>query len=166
MNLMYPTSTREPQCAGIGCTITTTYTISQSLPMGTWETLQTMGMRAEVRTGQPAPNPQMRLKGVSVAIVLGARESRVHGEGPQLIRCLKVPLRLCIPRNLGWRRKGNEGKGPDRRSPCAVKVCAAVRDVGYLVQPGEVRRETSGPSDSPEGESRRGQEHVREAGDT
>jgi hypothetical protein len=39
-------------------------------------------MGAEVRAGQPAPNPQMRVKGVSVAIVLGARESRVHGEGP------------------------------------------------------------------------------------
>jgi hypothetical protein len=55
---------------------------------------------------------------------------------------------------------------PKRPAPTLLKGCAAVHDVGYLVQPGEVRRETSGPSDSPEGESRRGQEHVREAGDT
>jgi hypothetical protein len=34
----------------------------------------------------------MRQKGVSVAIVVGARESRVHGEGPQLIGSLVATL--------------------------------------------------------------------------
>jgi hypothetical protein len=35
---------------------------------------------AEVRTGKPAPKPRMRPKGVSVAIVVGGRESHVQGE--------------------------------------------------------------------------------------
>jgi hypothetical protein len=34
----------------------------------------------------------MSLGGVSVAIVVGARESRVHGEGPQLIGGLVATL--------------------------------------------------------------------------
>ena len=34
-------------------------------------------------TGKPVTNPPMSWGGVSVVIVLGARESRVHGEGPQ-----------------------------------------------------------------------------------
>ncbi len=33
------------------------------------------------------PNPRTRLKGVSVAIVLSIRESRIQGEGPQPERC-------------------------------------------------------------------------------
>jgi hypothetical protein len=41
-----------------------------------------MVTRAEVVRGQPRRKPRMRLKEVSVAIVVGARESRVHGEGP------------------------------------------------------------------------------------
>src|SRR5215831_20669288 len=49
-------------------------------------------------------------------------------------------------------------------APCAVKVCAAGRGAESLMQSGEVRREASGSSDLPEGESRRGQEHVGEAG--
>jgi hypothetical protein len=51
--------------------------------MGTWETLQAMIRRAEVRMWKHTPNPPMRLKGVSVAIVVGARESRAQGEGLQ-----------------------------------------------------------------------------------
>jgi hypothetical protein len=46
----------------------------------------------------------------------------------------------------------------------AVKECAAGRGAESLTQSGEVRRETSGSSDLPEGESRRGQEHAGEAG--
>jgi hypothetical protein len=44
---------------------------------------------AEVRTGQSVPNPRMRLEGVSVAIVLGGRESRPHGEGPHRERWVR-----------------------------------------------------------------------------
>src|SRR5262249_20491175 len=50
------------------------------------------------------------------------------------------------------------------REPYEVKVCAAVRGTESLTQSREVRRETSGPSDSPKGESQRGQEHVGKAG--
>src|SRR6266487_1269162 len=50
------------------------------------------------------------------------------------------------------------------REPYTPKGCAAVRGTESLTQSREVRRETSGPSDSPEGESRRGQEHVGKAG--
>jgi hypothetical protein len=42
MNLIYPVPTEEPRYAGIGCRITTTYTISLSPPMGTWEILPTV----------------------------------------------------------------------------------------------------------------------------
>jgi hypothetical protein len=44
---------------------------------------------AEVRTGQPVPNPRMRLEGVSVAIVLSAWESHVQGEGPHRERLVR-----------------------------------------------------------------------------
>src|SRR5262249_47984156 len=52
------------------------------------------------------------------------------------------------------------------REPYEAKVCAAVRGTESLTQSREVRREASGPSDSPEGESQRGQEHVGKAGGT
>ena len=50
------------------------------------------------------------------------------------------------------------------REPDEAKVCAAGRGAESLTQSGEGRREASGSSDLPEGESRRGQEHVGEAG--
>jgi hypothetical protein len=46
-----------------------------------------------------------------------------------------------------------------------VKVCVVVRNVESLLETGGVQRKTSGSSDLPESESRRGQQHVREAGD-
>ena len=52
-----------------------------------------------------------------------------------------------------------------RLEPDALKGCAAGRGVGFLAQPGEVRRDTSGPSDLPASERWRGKEHVGEAGD-
>ena len=60
------------------------------------------------------------------------------------------------------------GRGvPDQHQvveePCDAKVCAAGRGVESLTQSGEVRRNTSGPSDSPEDESQRGKEHVGKA---
>ena len=50
--------------------------------------------------------------------------------------------------------------------PCAVKVCATERGVESLTQSGGTRRNVLGSSGSPEGESRRGQQHAREAGAT
>jgi hypothetical protein len=47
--------------------------------------------------------------------------------------------------------------------PCARKLCAAERGVEYSIESREVRRDTSGSSDLPEGESWRGQEHVGKA---
>src|SRR5687768_18493852 len=89
-----------------------------------------MRTRAEVAGWKQLRKPRMCLERVSVAIVVGARESRVHGKGPQLVRCVKVLLRSCIPGNPGWGWKGNDGKGPGRRSPCAVKVARTVATGG------------------------------------
>jgi hypothetical protein len=61
-------------------------------------------------------------------------------------------------------RSNPEGGKLASGEPDAVKVCAAGRGTESLTQSREVRRDTSGPSDLPEGESRRGKEHVGEAG--
>src|SRR5882672_7355014 len=67
--------------------------------------------------------------------------------------------------NVPWSwRNGSFLSTSLSREPDAVQACAAVRGTESLTQSREVRRETSGPSDSPEGESRRGQEHVGKAG--
>jgi hypothetical protein len=52
------------------------------------------------------------------------------------------------------------------REPYEAKVCAAVRGTASLTPSREVRRETSGPSDVPEGASWRGQAQVGKAGGT
>jgi hypothetical protein len=52
------------------------------------------------------------------------------------------------------------------KSLCTQKRCAAGRGAESLMQSGEARRNASGSSGSPEGESQRGQEHVRKAGGT
>ena len=49
--------------------------------------------------------------------------------------------------------KGAHERGRITEEPCAGKLCAAGRGAESLPQAREVRRETSGPSDSPEGES-------------
>jgi hypothetical protein len=46
------------------------------------------------------------------------------------------------------------------------KLCAAGRGIESLMQSREVQRDTSGPSDLPESESRRGKEPIGEAGET
>jgi hypothetical protein len=56
-----------------------------------------------------------------------------------------------------------DGEARGLLEPYDSKGCAAGRDVDSLTQSGEVRRNTSGPSDSPEDESRRGKEHVGKA---
>jgi hypothetical protein len=48
-----------------------------------------MGRGAEVASWKQLRKPPRHWKGVSVAIVLGARESRVHGEGLQLERWVR-----------------------------------------------------------------------------
>ena len=62
--------------------------------------------------------------------------------------------------------KGTRDKGRIAEEPGEGKLCAAGRGVESLTQSGEVRRNTSGPSDSPEDESWRGKEHVGKAGVT
>jgi hypothetical protein len=57
-------------------------------------------------------------------------------------------------------------KGLSGLEPYEGKLCAAGRAAGFLTQSGEVRRNTSGPSDLPENESRREKEHVGKAGIT
>jgi hypothetical protein len=47
----------------------------------------------EIRGWKQPRNPPMSTSGVSVAIVLGTRESRVHGEGPQLIGSLVCAMK-------------------------------------------------------------------------
>ncbi len=54
---------------------------------------------------------------------------------------------------------------PGTGEPDAMKVCVVVRSVESLLQTGGVQRKTSGSPDLPEGESWRGKQHVREAGD-
>ena len=88
--------------------------------------------RAEVVDWKQSRKPPMRLRGVSVAIVLGAWESYVRGEGPQPERYLQVrPWRMEMPVNTGrYRQEGSEGKCPLRRSPCAVKAARTVTTGG------------------------------------
>lgn len=62
------------------------------------------------------------------------------------------------------RQKGANDRSQIAEEPDELKVCAAEREAQSLTESGEVRRNTSGPSDLPEGESQRGKEHVGEAG--
>lgn len=55
---------------------------------------------------------------------------------------------------------GIRDKYQNTEEPCTMKRCAAGRDAASLTQSGDVRRNTSGPSDCPERDSRRGPEHV------
>ena len=48
-----------------------------------------MVRRAEVEGWKQPRKPPRHEREVSVAIVVGARESRVHGEGPQLERWVR-----------------------------------------------------------------------------
>jgi hypothetical protein len=73
----------------------------------------------------------MSISGVSVAIVLGAWESHVQGEGPPLVGSLVATLldgkaweSLPMPAERERGRKSN------RRRPCAVKVACTVTTGG------------------------------------
>ena len=86
----------------------------------------------ERRDGKSILNPPMPRSAVSVAIVVGARESRVHGEGSQVSGTTTYDSSEC--EGLGIladvARKENEGKCPGTRSPCAVKVARTVTTGG------------------------------------
>ena len=80
---------------------------------------------------------------------------------------LQLLHRRCHLRKHG--KSSDAGVNDNHRTteePDAGKLCAAERGAEYLTQSGETRREVSGPSGSPEGESRRGKQHAREAGVT
>jgi hypothetical protein len=72
------------------------------------------------------------MSAVSVALVVGARESRAQGEEPQLVSGLKGrPCRMVTHGNpCGCRQEGNEGKGSGRRPPCAVNAAGTVTTGG------------------------------------
>jgi hypothetical protein len=79
---------------------------------------------AEVRTGKPVPNPQMRVTGVSVVIVVRARESRVQGEGLQLERVVRGNPAGCE----GWGIPADADRAPRTVIPSqAVAVCGESR---------------------------------------
>jgi len=90
-----------------------------------------MRTRAEVGSWQQLRKPRMRLKGVSVAIVLGAQESRVHGEGPHRERRVRShPVRCqglgILAEADGALRPVSPLMGP----PCAVKAARTVTTGG------------------------------------
>src|SRR5882724_461399 len=73
----------------------------------------------------------MRLKEVSVALVVGGRESRPHGEGPQPVGSLVATL-LAVK---AWESspmpaERERGSKSNRRSPCAVKTARTVTTGG------------------------------------
>jgi hypothetical protein len=81
----------------------------------------------EIRGWKQPRNPPMSTSGVRMAIVLGTRESRVHGERPQLIGSLVATLldgkaweSLPMPAEREMGCKSN------RRGPCAVQVACTV----------------------------------------
>ena len=78
--------------------------------------------------GTPACNPPMPLSAVRVALGVGARASRVHGEGPPRVRYLPVRRsRLCRLGNpCRCRQQGTGGS----RSWQAVAGCGARRTHG------------------------------------
>jgi len=83
--------------------------------------------------GKPSENPPRSMSAVRVAIVVGTRESRAPGEEPQLVSGLKVrPCRMMVTHGnpCGCHQEGHEGKGTDRRPPCAVKAACTVTTGG------------------------------------
>ena len=119
--------------------------------------------RENVRCGGTAGWPTGReTYGHGASVVVGGRESRRQGALSPRAQGSRLPCKEgvrvgVIPIAFTFLSMGTG-------EPDTSKVCAAVRGTESLTQSREVRRETSGPSDSPEGESQRGQEHVGKAG--
>jgi len=103
---------------------------------------------------------QSRHVGAAVTVVAGAAPATA---GNSVAGTAVVTSRLT-PRPRGQPRAA-KARCP-LLEPYAGKLCAAERGAESLTQSGETRREVSGPSGSPEGESWRGKEHAREAGVT
>ena len=83
-----------------------------------------------------------------MAIVLSGWESHLQGEGPQLMRYLKVrACRMLRPVKLGLGKQKETRVKSFRRSPYAVKACAAERGAESLTQSGGARRNAPGSSD-------------------
>ena len=81
--------------------------------------------------GNTPRKPPMRQQGVSVAIVVGGRESRPHGEGPQLARWVRRNPPEC--EDGEDRSMSGEHSGPQiplRRRPYAVKAARTVTTGG------------------------------------
>ena len=83
-----------------------------------------------------------------MAIVLGAWESHVQGEGPQPVGSLVATL---LDGNAweSWQRPVERERGvrPFRRRPDAVKACATGRGAESLTQSGGIRKDIPGSSD-------------------
>ena len=119
--------------------------------------------RADVRCGGTAGWPTGREPyGHGAAVGVGGRESRPHGADNPRAKGSRLPCKEGV--RVGVMPNAFTCLSTGTGEPCASKECAAVRGTESLTQSREVRRETSGPSDSPEGESRRGQEPVGKAG--
>jgi hypothetical protein len=72
--------------------------------MGPWEALRMMPRRAEVARWPHLVTPLLRPKGISAALVLGARDSRAQGEGRQPGGGAERDSRMSTRRPLrGWR---------------------------------------------------------------
>jgi hypothetical protein len=128
----------------------------------------------EAREGQAGPG------GVADGSVVPSRPGNAGGgKGPWLkaahhvARDRRLARSLATPQRVQELQQALHDKAlvegeivmPSPRAGCG-KSCAAERAAEFLTQSGETRREVSGPSGSPEGESRRGKEHAREAGVT
>jgi len=96
--------------------------------METWETVPRMLRRAEVRMWKHIPKPPMPGYGVSVAIVVRGRESRPHGEGPQLERWVRSNPARC--KGLGILADADGALRP-RKSSQAAAVCGESRMHGH-----------------------------------
>jgi Reverse transcriptase (RNA-dependent DNA polymerase) len=104
--------------------------------------------------------------GVSCASVLGARATgtaMTTDVGP--MRSLRGRGYIIWKKPTTPRVNPLRGNTINGRAGCG-KSCAAERGAESLTESGETRREVSGPSGLPEGESQRGKQHAREAGVT
>jgi hypothetical protein len=127
-NLTYPMSTEEPRYAGRGLADNRhrrgpveAITMNVGDPLGRCQGERKYG------GGNTPRKPPMRQKGVSVAIVVGGRESRPHGEGPQLARWVRRNPPEC--EDGAYRSMSGEHSGPQiplRRRPYAVKAARTV----------------------------------------
>lgn len=103
-NLIYSVSTEEPTVVGIGCMVTATYVIAlESIYVNMGDPLHDVNGSGSTDEATRPKSP-MHVAGVSVAIVLGARESRAQGEGPQPVGVSERHNRMQTWRHLRGRR--------------------------------------------------------------